>query len=1105
MTKCKESIKANKQKTTALTEVKESLAKQVGEREAESDDLRSQLVNLQSTLTAAQTEISNHKKREQSEELQIAELKLSMHQEMITKDEEIGKLRLSLKSSMEQDSDKEKEIVKLKEEMEEMSKQQVVLEQSMESEKAAALQEISRGKSSALQALNTEMEKRLTDLQAEHETQQEELVEKHRKELSQLLDTANREKMREIALKEEDMRKRLNDKEDEGKLALEELELRLSSSSNAQDNSKKLILDLETAVKNLSCEKERLTAELKEVKIELSTVCSSIQQELKEELSQLQAKLNNEEEMKLKLIEEKSQLELKMKNDLEKQILDLQNRESSLKCNEQKMITYQKELQEKINQFEEENCLRKEQVDKLQLELEDKSQEVQAIERRNQTEIVQLKADLDMKIRHEREKETSFKDLQVQSIEYQKKLQEQLTDMEAKLDKERMQYNTTVKELNATIETLQSNQSQNDQQEEMRSMFDNEKLCYEAMVTELQANIEKLQSDKSQRDQDLVELEECINNKVTDLESKDKEIQAIKTKMAQLEVEVKNYQSELSMTKEDNASISTVIQEQEDRCKCLEAENSELKTKLDSKFVEMEEHVKESKQQQVDKEATISKLQVQVNELEKVLNDEKEKHINAMDKLKANIKILQSDKNQNEKEILLKLEDDKLQYEKMVSQLNVTIEELQKDIKEKDQEKVELAALMNTKVINMEAKEVEMISQIDQLKEDVNSYQIKFETSKEEASKLLQSMQDQQEKLKEFEDEISQMKAQLDAKQTEIEEKAEHIKQYEDDHATNHKELESKLDLAQQMMYDAQNAASSKDGEIEDLKSNLIAQSEELEGAKKELKSCQTDKAAQMVEFEESLVSLEKDNAELKTKVEQLHEEITAQNHLLQENRELGQHQSLLEDQHEQAVKNLVKKYEHALSAKEESNDLEVVKIREDHEIELKRTVQELTTQIATLRQDLFEKSAMYDQVIETHQSEIRAKQEELEDEVAHCTRMYQAKIGQVQGEYQERLKELEQRYQEENNSWNWERATSIDEEVVENLQRTPTREQVRIHTIRKVKFLSINSILTKFYNFLGKSKLSTTKKCKTTTFSRFFHTIFFFDNFSREIKVVNS
>ena len=43
------------------------------------------------------------------------------------------------------------------------------------------------------------------------------------------------------------------------------------------------------------------------------------------------------------------------------------------------------------------------------------------------------------------------------------------------------------------------------------------------------------------------------------------------------------------------------------------------------------------------------------------------------------------------------------------------------------------------------------------------------------------------------------------------------------------------------------------------------------------------------------------------------------------------------------------------------------------------------------------------------------------------------------------------------------------------------------IHTIRKVKFLSKNSILTKLYNFLGKSKLSTTKKCKSPTFSRVF------------------
>ena len=968
LTKCKESIKANKLKTTALTEVKESLAKQVGEREAECDDLRSQLVNLQSTLTVAQEEISNHKKREQSEELQIAELKLTMHQEMITKDEEISKLRLNLKSSMDQDSDKANEIAKLKEDMEEMRKQQVVLEQNMESEKATALQEISRGKSSALQALNTEMEKRLADLTAEHEAEQQELRSKHETELSQLHDKSNREKLRELSLQEEDMVKKLRDKEEEGRLALEELELRLSSSSNAQDNSKKLIADLETAVKSLTSEKERLTSELKDLKSELNSVCSSIQNELKEELSQLQEKLNQEEKMKLQLIEEKS-MELKLKNDLEKQIFDLQNRETSLKGNEQNMIAYQKELQDKISKFEHEAISTKELVDKLHLELKNKQQEVLAKEQQNQAEIAKLKADLDLKIRHEREKETSFKDLQVQSIEYQKKLQEQLTDMEKQLDTERMQYNTTVKDLHATIETLQRDKSQGEQkrsnqEEEMQSIFDDEKSKFEAMITELQANIEKIQSEKNQGDMDISKLEEDIRFKVTNLELKEDEITELKCQMGQLEEKINHYQSELILSKEENENISKRVQVQE----FLEAENSELKAKLEAKLAETEEHYNQNNQKLVEHEGTIKNLELQLEEQEKGQTDANKKHKNEIDALK---------------------------------------------------------------------------SQIAKLEEDVNCYKTKLESSDIMSSKLLQAKEKEQEKLQDLIDNISRLETEVHSKQIEIAEKEACINQAQSEHETSQKELLTKLELAQQMMYDAQNAASSKDSEIEDLRSNIHVSSEELEGMKKELKSCQTDKAAQLVEFEESLVTLEKDNQELKSKVEQLQEQVAIQSDQLKENQELGQHQSQIEDQHEQAVKNLVKKYEHALSVKDENHDLEMVKIREDHEVELKRTVQDLTTQIATLRQDLFEKSAMYDQVIETHQREIRAKQEEIEDEVAHCTRMYQSKISQVQSEHQERLRELEQRYQEENNSWNWERAASIDEEVVEDLQRTPTREQV--------------------------------------------------------------
>ena len=127
------------------------------------------------------------------------------------------------------------------------------------------------------------------------------------------------------------------------------------------------------------------------------------------------------------------------------------------------------------------------------------------------------------------------------------------------------------------------------------------------------------------------------------------------------------------------------------------------------------------------------------------------------------------------------------------------------------------------------------------------------------------------------------------------------------------------------------------------------------------------------------------------------------------------------------------------MAIKDENHDLEMVKIREDHEVELKRTVQDLTTQIATLRQDLFEKSAMYDEVIESHQAELRAKEKELEDEVEACNRMYQAKISQFESSKEEKM---EQCNDQEDNSWNWERSKSVGSE---DLQRTPTRNEYKM------------------------------------------------------------
>ena len=70
-----------------------------------------------------------------------------------------------------------------------------------------------------------------------------------------------------------------------------------------------------------------------------------------------------------------------------------------------------------------------------------------------------------------------------------------------------------------------------------------------------------------------------------------------------------------------------------------------------------------------------------------------------------------------------------------------------------------------------------------------------------------------------------------------------------------------------------------------------------------------------------------------------------------------------------------------------------------------------------------------------------------MEEEVAACNRLYQSKISQVEADCREQIRQIEKTRemsgaQEPDNSWNWERATSVDEDAVLDLQRTPTREQ---------------------------------------------------------------
>ena len=88
-----------------------------------------------------------------------------------------------------------------------------------------------------------------------------------------------------------------------------------------------------------------------------------------------------------------------------------------------------------------------------------------------------------------------------------------------------------------------------------------------------------------------------------------------------------------------------------------------------------------------------------------------------------------------------------------------------------------------------------------------------------------------------------------------------------------------------------------------------------------------------------------------------------------------------------------------------------------------------------------------------------------------------------------------------QNHSWNWKEFTS---------PRKSCKKPDRISFKLAKKYRSSKTIFIIFEKktspiFLMKSKLSTAKNCKTSTFSRVFSPKFFLTFFSHEIKVVNS
>ena len=178
----------------------------------------------------------------------------------------------------------------------------------------------------------------------------------------------------------------------------------------------------------------------------------------------------------------------------------------------------------------------------------DKDNEIKSLAEKHICEVNQLKSDLELKIRLEREKETSFKELQVQSIEYQKKLQEKLEEKEKQYDEFNLKFNEVMKGHSREVETASNK------------------------IDHLTAKINEIEKEKNRYKAEIESLNDVVHNQSDSMQ----ELIQTKNKVCELESSLTIKNDEVL---QKSSQIQTAIESNQILTKSkneIETENSAL-------------------------------------------------------------------------------------------------------------------------------------------------------------------------------------------------------------------------------------------------------------------------------------------------------------------------------------------------------------------------------------------------------------------------------------------------------------------------------------------------------------------------------------------------
>jgi len=691
----------SKEKDSAIEKqekISKDYEKKINELQKKINDgklLESKLMKTSDKLLRAENELNLLK----NSSFETSETTKKYKAEQETSNKEIKKykeLSNSLKNELNQiknDSNSLKQQIKKLEKEKELSDSKVKKATNLEKEKAEYIKEVENLKEKIKQN-NMDLDKKeakiiqLTKEIEDAKTKENESIEKYEILMKKIEDNqkevvTSAKKISKLTQEINDAKKKISQYENELTQAnetIKKLESELKEEKNKWEES---ILSREKVIKDVTNQNEGDVSKLEKENKKLLEDLAKEKQTLKECQIREQNLINEsksfEEKLKMISIElnEKSILSTNLAEQINQLQKEQENSQKKIKENENKLIVIQEQLDATIRERDEKLV----QYNKLERQLEDNKQ---LLDQFNNSTI------------EEKNNELAIAAKQIETLKKTILLQEEDLSKMEKLEKEKLVYETNIKQLKNEIEKIQNN---NQSQNTTRNINDNKEM--EEQINQLKVTLELMNDELSQKNTELEivkkaaktnEENNCeLKEKIKDYEVKVEEIKNLKEKM-------KDYDEKVE-------------------------ELGKLKTSLKD-YNETIEELKKLKESVKDYNEKVEEL----NKLRESVKDYNEK-VEELNKLRESVK------DYNEKvEELNKLRESVKDYKQRLEDLNkleASLTEKSKSVKadnndytEKDREIDEL----KTKCAELEITTLEDQLRIQELEDSLNYQQTEFES-----------------------------------------------------------------------------------------------------------------------------------------------------------------------------------------------------------------------------------------------------------------------------------------------------------------------------------------------------------------------------------------